>query len=140
MEGSGRRPIIEWFLPLFLSEVNKGRIGFERVVQLCSENPARLFSIYPRKGAILPGSDADLVIIDMKKEKTLSGDKDVHKVRLEPVRGKEGQGSPADDNSKRHRCNGELQHRNREGRIREVRLSRSRTELEATRQLMSRAA
>ena len=55
--------------------MNKGRIGFERIIQLCSENPAKIFDIYPRKGAIQPGSDADLVIVDMRKEKVLSGDK-----------------------------------------------------------------
>jgi dihydropyrimidinase len=40
------------------------RIGPSRLVELCSENPARAFGIFPRKGALRPGSDADLVLVD----------------------------------------------------------------------------
>jgi dihydroorotase len=91
-KAAGGRPIIEWFLPLFLSEVNRDRITLERVVQLCSENPARIFSVYPRKGALLPGSDADLVIVDMKKEKTLSGDRMYTKCAWNPFAGRRVRG------------------------------------------------
>ena len=41
----GGTPSLEWYLSLFLTEVNSGRISFERVVQLCSENPARIFGV-----------------------------------------------------------------------------------------------
>lgn len=88
----GGRPIIEWFLPLLLTEVNKERIDFGRVIQLCSENPAKIFGIYPRKGAILPGSDADLIIVDMKKEKTLSGEKMYTKCGWNPFAGRQVKG------------------------------------------------
>ncbi len=44
--------------------VNTGRISLPRLVQLLSETPARIFGYYPNKGAIGPGSDADLVILD----------------------------------------------------------------------------
>jgi dihydroorotase-like cyclic amidohydrolase len=47
--------------------VNKGRISIERLAQVASENPARIFGLYPKKGAILPGADADLVVIDLKR-------------------------------------------------------------------------
>jgi len=63
---------LEHSLPLFLTEVNKDRISLERVVQLCSENVAKHLQIYPKKGAIAVGSDADLTIIDMRKKKKLS--------------------------------------------------------------------
>jgi dihydropyrimidinase len=47
--------------------VNKGRIKPERCVQLFSENPARIFGLYPKKGTIRKGSDADLFIFDPGK-------------------------------------------------------------------------
>jgi dihydropyrimidinase len=46
--------------------VNKKRIKPSRLVQLFSENPAKIFGLYPKKGAIQKGSDADLVIFDPK--------------------------------------------------------------------------
>lgn len=58
---------IDLRLPLMLNEVAKGERGItlEQVVQLCCENPAKAFNIYPQKGTIQPGSDGDLVILDM---------------------------------------------------------------------------
>jgi dihydropyrimidinase len=44
--------------------VNAGRVSVCRLVQLLSETPARIFGYYPRKGAIAPGADADLVVFD----------------------------------------------------------------------------
>ncbi len=44
--------------------VNEERISLQRLVQLMSENPARIFGLYPQKGTIQPGSDADLVLFD----------------------------------------------------------------------------
>lgn len=56
-------------LALLVSEgVNKGRLSWERLAQVTSENTARLFSLYPRKGAIQPGADADLVVVDPNRE------------------------------------------------------------------------
>jgi len=48
--------------------VNEGRISLPRLVQLTSENPARIFGLYPQKGTIQPGSDADLVLFDPAAE------------------------------------------------------------------------
>lgn len=57
------------FLPLMLSEgVNKGRISFEKLIEVCCCNPAKVFGIFPKKGIIGIGSDADLVIVDMDKK------------------------------------------------------------------------
>ena len=65
---SGFPSRIEGMLPMMLSEgVNKGRITMERLAQVASENPARIFGLYPKKGAILPGADADLVVVDLKR-------------------------------------------------------------------------
>jgi dihydroorotase (multifunctional complex type) len=62
-------PCAEMFLPLMLSEgVNKGEISLEKLVDVCCFSPASKFGLAPRKGTISIGSDADLVLIDLKKE------------------------------------------------------------------------
>lgn len=66
-------PGIETRLPLLLSEgVARGRITIERVVGLTSTNPARCLGLYPRKGAVVAGADADLVLADLSVERVLS--------------------------------------------------------------------
>jgi dihydroorotase-like cyclic amidohydrolase len=60
-------------LPVMFTEgVAKGRITLQRLSDVCSANPARVFGMYPAKGALLPGSDADIVIVDPKKEVTIN--------------------------------------------------------------------
>ncbi len=71
-------PGIETRVPLLFSEgAGKGRLSVQRFVEVCATEPARLFGLYPRKGTIAVGSDADLVIYDPDKEVTLSY-KDLH--------------------------------------------------------------
>lgn len=70
---SGFPSRVEGMLPMMLSEgVNKGRISIERLAQVASENPARIFGLYPRKGAIVPGADADLIVVDLKRRATIA--------------------------------------------------------------------
>jgi dihydropyrimidinase len=52
--------------------VNEGRITLNRMVELLATNPAKLFGLYPRKGTVAVGSDADLVIFDPQKQVTIS--------------------------------------------------------------------
>jgi dihydropyrimidinase len=60
-------------LPLILGEgVNKGRISLERAVEVTSSNAARIFGLYPQKGALHVGSDADLAIVDLGLTKTVT--------------------------------------------------------------------
>ena len=56
-------------LPVLLTEgVNRGRLTMSDVVRLTSYRAARLFGLYPRKGALEAGSDADLVVVDLERE------------------------------------------------------------------------
>ena len=62
-------------LPVLLSKgVNEDRIGIERIAEVTSYNTARIFGMYPKKGTIQPGSDADLTIVDLDLEKTVTPD------------------------------------------------------------------
>lgn len=59
---------IENMYPYMLSEANKGRISFNKAVEVCSTNVAKIFGCAPQKGTIAAGSDADIVIYDPKKK------------------------------------------------------------------------
>ncbi len=55
----------------FSEGVNKRGLPLPALARMLSYNPARLFGLYPQKGAIQPGADADLVVVDLDKEWTL---------------------------------------------------------------------
>jgi len=66
-------PGLELRMPLLFSEgVAKGRIGIERFVELTATNPARLYGLYPRKGCIRVGADADLAVWDPDRDVTVT--------------------------------------------------------------------
>jgi dihydropyrimidinase len=68
-------PGVETRVPLLYHEgVNSGRISLNRFVELVATAPARLFGLFPQKGTIAAGSDADLVIWDPNKEMPLTVD------------------------------------------------------------------
>lgn len=60
-------PSGEIMLPLMLNAVSKKRITLDKLVKTMSTNPAKRFNLFPKKGIIKKGSDADLVILDMKE-------------------------------------------------------------------------
>ncbi|MGY5860672.1 MAG: dihydroorotase family protein [Candidatus Thorarchaeota archaeon] len=65
----------QMILRVLLSEgINKGRLSFSRLLRVGSRNPARIFGLYPKKGAIRIGSDADFVIVDPTKEEKITAD------------------------------------------------------------------
>ncbi len=57
---------------MYQGGVNEKRLSLNRWVELTSTNPAKIFGMYPRKGTIAPGSDADIVIWDPEKEYMIS--------------------------------------------------------------------
>ncbi|WP_446899051.1 dihydropyrimidinase [Clostridium sp. LBM24168] len=65
---------IENMYPYMLSEANKGRISFNKVVEICSSNPAKIYGCSPQKGSIIVGGDADIVIYDPNKDFIISKD------------------------------------------------------------------
>jgi len=66
-------PAIENRMELLYSEgVAKGKISLNKYVEVACTNPAKIFGMFPRKGTIAPGSDADIVIFDPNKTHTLS--------------------------------------------------------------------
>jgi dihydropyrimidinase len=68
-------PGIGTLLPILLSEgVNKNRINLEQLVELTSTNAAKIFGMFPQKGALQKDSDADITLVDLKKEQKVSAD------------------------------------------------------------------
>ncbi len=69
--------------------VRTGRISLNRFVELTSTSPAKIFGLFPRKGTIAPGSDADIVIFDPDKTTTLSAHSLHMKVDYNPYEGRQ---------------------------------------------------
>ena len=87
-------PGVETAVPLMLTEVNHGRLSLERYVEVASANPARAWGLYPRKGAVQPGADADLVIVDLEREGEIRA-ADLHsKSKITPFEGMKVTGRP----------------------------------------------
>ena len=77
---------------IFSEGVVKGRITKERMCALLSENPAKLYGMYPEKGVLLEGSDADIVILNPNKKKTITKETQVSRSDYAPLEGLEVQG------------------------------------------------
>lgn len=61
-------PGIDTTLPLLLDAAHRGRVAYERVVEAYAEAPAQIYGLYPKKGRLQPGADADIVLIDPTAE------------------------------------------------------------------------
>lgn len=57
--------------------VNEGKISLEKFVKASSENPAKIFGLYPKKGTLQKGSDADMLVVDLHKQ---------HKIKAEDMK------------------------------------------------------
>ncbi|MDO5410816.1 MAG: dihydropyrimidinase [Lachnospiraceae bacterium] len=86
----GGMPGVETRGILMYSEgVVKGRLDEAQMCRLLAENPARLYGLYPRKGVLAPGSDADIVVIDPSVKDIISADDQITNVDYAPFEGKE---------------------------------------------------
>ncbi|MGQ0668523.1 MAG: allantoinase AllB [Actinomycetota bacterium] len=87
-------PGVETSVRLMLTEVNKGRMTINEYVRFASENPARVWGLYANKGSLLPGTDADFTIVDMKRKGTIRAE-DLHsKGKYTPYEGMKTAGLP----------------------------------------------
>jgi len=68
--------------------VRTGKISLNRFVELTSTSPAKIFGLFPRKGTIAPGSDADIVVFDPEKKHVLSSKTHHMKVDYNPYEGR----------------------------------------------------
>ena len=91
----GGIPGVETRLPLIFSEgVLKGRLSLNRFVDVVSTAPARIMGLYPRKGILAPGSDADVVILDPEHEKIITPGNLYHNADYSPYEGMQVRGWP----------------------------------------------
>jgi dihydroorotase (multifunctional complex type) len=84
---------VETMLPLLLDAALVGRTTIGRVVELLCEHPARLVRLWGRKGALLPGFDADVVVIDPEGRTRVRGEALHSKQRTTPFEGCELHGA-----------------------------------------------
>src|SRR5699024_4953842 len=62
---------VETIVPLMLNAVNEGKLSILKFAKLLSSNPAKNFDIFPKKGSLMVGTDADITIIDMDIDWTI---------------------------------------------------------------------
>lgn len=82
-------PGVQYQLPLLLADALAGRLSLERAVQLIASRPAEVFGLASRKGAIEPGLDADLAIVDLGDTWTITDDGTLSRCGWTPYDGRE---------------------------------------------------
>ncbi len=90
----GGFPGVQTLLAVMLRLVADGVIDHAGLVRLCCEAPARRFGLYPRKGALLPGSDADFVLVDPARQMTIRNADQQSRAGLTPFAGTEIPATP----------------------------------------------
>jgi dihydroorotase len=86
-------PNLETTLPLLLTEINRHNINFADLKRLICENPSKIFHL-ENKGFIKEGMDADIVMVDMKKEGIINPDDFKSKAKFSPFKGFKVRGMP----------------------------------------------
>lgn len=81
-------PGVETQMPLMLTEVNKGRATVNQYVAWSAANPAKAWGLYPRKGVIQAGAEADIVILDMSKDEAIDQGGLFSKSKITPWHGR----------------------------------------------------
>ena len=112
-------PGLETSVALMLTCVNKGLLSLSRYVELTSAGPAKAWGLYPKKGRIAVGADADLTIVDIKREWRIDPAKFVSKAKYSPFEGFRAKGAAVytivrggvvmDHGYIDNRCRGEMQ-------------------------------
>jgi allantoinase len=87
-------PGVETAMRLMLTGVSEGRLSLERLVECMAETPARLYGLYPRKGHLGVGADADVVLVDLAAEGTFRDEDVVSRCGWTPYRGRRYRGAP----------------------------------------------
>jgi dihydropyrimidinase len=87
-------PSVEDRFTLLFEGVENGHIGLNRFVELVATAPAKMFGLYPRKGTIAPGSDADIVVFDPNAEREISATTHHMNVDYSPYEGRKVRGLP----------------------------------------------
>lgn len=88
-------PALETHLPILLNEgVIKRGLPIEKVITNITKRPAQIFNVYPRKGTLQVGSDADIVIVDLNLKKKIIGENLVSRSDFSPFENQEIQGWP----------------------------------------------
>lgn len=85
---------VETLAPLMLNTVSEGKITLPKLVALLSANPAKEYGMYPRKGTVQTGSDADITIVDMNQKWKIDKQKLHSKSKVTAYDGKEVTGKP----------------------------------------------
>jgi dihydroorotase len=84
---------LETTLPLLLTQVNKRRLTLQRLVQLMCENPARIYGLKDR-GSLRKGANADITVIDLRKERRIDASSFHSKAKFSPFEGWKTKGIP----------------------------------------------
>ncbi len=87
-------PGVESLLPLMLTAVHQSRFDLKRCVEITSSAAARAFGLEGRKGSIVPGADADLVLVDLKRKETLTTERLSSRGKLSAYEGMKVRGWP----------------------------------------------
>jgi dihydroorotase len=87
-------PGVETQMPLMLTAVQAGGMSLCDYVRLSAANPAKVFGLYPRKGAIQPGAEADIAVIDLEREWTIDDATLASRSKITPWNGRRVRGLP----------------------------------------------
>jgi dihydroorotase len=85
-------PSEQFYLSLLLTDVSAGKLSYERLADATATRPAKLFGLYPRKGALRVGADADIVLVDPAERRTIRDEDVLSKCGWTPYAGREVRG------------------------------------------------
>lgn len=87
-------PLLEVGLSMMLDAARRGHLTFMDIARVMCERPARIFRLYPRKGCLKPGADADIVVVDPDSELKVDAKNFLSKAKYSPFDGKTFVGRP----------------------------------------------